>query len=136
MATLRKRDELFRNNLMRETERLGHTPKERLVALFDAMHAWFNESTFSGCMFINASAEFSELDNPNHLVCAEHKRLVRDYIKSLAQLANAKDPDELANQLNMIIEGAIVNAHVEGNKNAAKVAKIMGEVFINLAIKS
>ena len=135
LATLRKRDELFRNNLMRETERLGHTPRERLSTLFDAVHAWFNEATFSGCMFINASAEFSELENPNHLVCAEHKRLVRDYIKSLAQQANASDPEELSNQLNLIIEGAIVNAHVEGNKDAAKRAKVMGEVFINMAMK-
>jgi len=134
LATLRKRDELFRNNLMRETERLALAPQDRLLALFDVVGDWFNEVSFSGCMFINASAEFSGSDNPNHMVCAEHKRLVRDYIKTLAEQAGAKDPEELANQLNMIIEGAIVNAHVEGNKDAAKRAKKMGAVFISLAL--
>jgi AcrR family transcriptional regulator len=135
LATLRKRDELFRNNLMRETERLGSTARERLSALFDVMGAWFHEKTFSGCMFINAAAEFSQADNPSHIASAEHKRLVRDYIRELAAQAGAKNPEELSKQLNLLIEGAIVEAHVCGNKNSAERAKTMAAVFINLALE-
>ncbi|MEQ9071594.1 MAG: TetR/AcrR family transcriptional regulator, partial [Gimesia chilikensis] len=60
LATLRKRDELFRNNLMRETERRTSDPRERLFAVFDFLTGWFHEEGFSGCMFINAAAEFAE----------------------------------------------------------------------------
>ena len=80
LATLRARDGLFRNRIMRDTEKLGTTPRERLLAIFDVHDSWFNEKDFSGCMFINAAAEFSSEDDPNHIVCAEHKRLVRDYL--------------------------------------------------------
>jgi len=52
-----------------------------MLAIFDVIGAWFHEKNFSGCMFINASAEFSEADNPSHMLCAEHKRLVTEYIK-------------------------------------------------------
>lgn len=130
LAALRKRDELFRNHLMRETERLAVAPRERLLAVFDVVGAWFQEKTFSGCMFINAAAEFSNADNPCHIVCAEHKRLVREYIRDLALQAGAVNADELSLQLNLLVEGAIVDAHVNGNKNAAERAKVMAEYIL------
>ena len=135
MATLRKRDELFRNRMMRETERLGETPQERLLTIFDAHEAWFEEKDFSGCMFINASAEYSVKEDPNHVICAEHKRLVREYVRDLAIQAGAKDPDTLSAQLNLLLEGAIVEAHVSGHITSARLARRMAEVFVNLAIE-
>ena len=134
LATLRKRDELFRNGIMRETERLGHTARERLLSIFDAHAAWFLEKEFSGCMFINASAEFSSHEDPKHIVSAEHKRLVRLYIRDLAEQAGAREPEVLAGQLNLLLEGAIVDAYVSGNKNAAMLAKTMAMVFVNQAV--
>ena len=133
LATLRKRDGLFRNRIMRETERLGSTPRARLLAIFDALDAWFREKNFSGCMFINAAAEFSSHDDPNHIVSAEHKRLVRDYICGLAEQAGVVDSKALAGQLNLLLEGAIVEAHVSGNTEAAKLAKSMAAVFVDQA---
>lgn len=134
LATLRKRDALFRNTIMRETERLGTTPRDRLLTIFDAHDQWFQEKEFSGCMFINASAEFSAQQDPNHIISAEHKRLVREYIFELAQQAEAKDPEELANQLHLLLEGAIVEAHVSGNKQAARMARAMAAVFVERAL--
>ena len=130
LATLRKRDGVFRNRILRETERLGSTPRDRLLAIFDAHGAWFQEKNFSGCMFINAAAEFSSQDDPNHLACAEHKRLVRDYLREIAEQAGARDPQALAAQLNLLLEGAIVEAHVSDNRDAASLARAMAAVFV------
>jgi AcrR family transcriptional regulator len=131
LAALRKRDELFRNSFMRKTECLGSTPKERLLSVFDAIGEWFQEKDFAGCMFINASAEYSEANSPSHIVCAEHKRLVREYIRELAVQAEVDNPEELSQQLNLLIEGAIVDAHVSGNKDAADQAKKIASVLLN-----
>jgi len=130
LATLRKRDELVRNKMMRETERRSSDPKQRLFALFDFLTDWFHEEEFSGCMFINAAAEFSDADNPSHMICAEHKRLVAEYICQQAELAGAKDPVALSHELNLLMEGAIVYAHVMGDKQAAERAKQMAREFI------
>ncbi|MFT5117611.1 MAG: AcrR family transcriptional regulator [Kiritimatiellia bacterium] len=135
LATLRKRDELFRNNLMRETERIANTPRERLLALFDVLGEWFHDKNFSGCMFINAVAEFSAADNPCHIACAEHKRLVGEYIRGLAVAAEVQEADELAKKFTLLIEGAIVEAHVCGDKEAAVRAKQMANIFLELALK-
>ncbi|WNO09299.1 TetR/AcrR family transcriptional regulator [Teredinibacter sp. KSP-S5-2] len=134
LATLRKRDELFRNFFMREVEKKEKTARGRLLAIFDMVDNWFKSDDFAGCMFINASAEFGAADNPNHIFCAEHKRLMLDYIRDLASQAAASNPDQLADQLNLLIEGAIVCAHVMGDKEAALKAKEMGMKFIESAI--
>jgi AcrR family transcriptional regulator len=134
LATLRKRDERFRNDFMRGVERLGKTPRKRLNAIFDAADEWFNSKNFSGCMFINASAEFSAQDNPCHVVCAEHKRLMFEYVRELAQNAGAKNPAQLSEELNFLIEGATVQAHVCGDKKAGLKAKKMAQLFIERAL--
>lgn len=130
LTVLRRRDEQFRNGFMRAVERFGTTPEERLEAVFDAADEWFNDEGFCGCMFINASAEFTDADNPCHVVAAEHMRLMHDYIKGLAERAGAKNPDELAEQLFLLIKGATVDAHVSGDKKAAIKAKKMGKIII------
>ncbi|MFT6432990.1 MAG: AcrR family transcriptional regulator [Candidatus Azotimanducaceae bacterium] len=135
LATLRLRDEAFRNKFMRETERLGKTPKERLLCLFDVLAAWTEEKDFYGCMFINASAEFSDRNDPIHLFSAEHKRLMREYIRELAEKAGTTNPMQLASQLNLLLEGAIVEAHVSNNQEAAKLAKSMARVVIEQSFK-
>jgi len=133
LATLRLRDELFRNNIMRETEQLASTPKTRLLSIFDAHATWFNSKTFSGCMFINAAAEFSPQQDPIHIMCAEHKKLLRDYIENLAKQAMLKEPSLIASQINLLLEGAIVEAYVGNNKQAVYIAKNMAELVINNA---
>jgi AcrR family transcriptional regulator len=131
LTVLRRRDEQFRNNFMRSVERLGETPRERLIAIFDVADEWINSSGFCGCMFINASAEFSGLDDPRHILCAEHMRLMHEYIKSLAVDAGAKNAGELAEQLNLLMSGAIVRGHVCGDKIAAQQAKKIGLMVID-----
>jgi AcrR family transcriptional regulator len=136
LTVLRRRDEQFRNGFMRGVEKFGKTPTESLEAIFDAANEWFNDKDFCGCMFINASAEFTDADNPCHIVAAEHMRLMKDYIKGLAEKADAKNPNELAEQLFLLMVGATVKAHVSGDKSAALKAKKMAKVFIEQGIQN
>ncbi len=134
LAVLRKRDEMFRNNFMRSVERLAKEPRGQLIAVFDVLNEWFNDKDFCGCMFINASAEFANQDDPCHIISKEHKRLMFEYVRELAEKAGVKNPSELSEQLNLLVEGAIVNAHVCDNKEITKTAKKMAEVFIDQAL--
>ena len=130
LATLRRRDEQFRSSIIRETERRSDCPKGRLMAIFDVIAAWCRQDGFAGCLFINASAEFNDIAHPCHIACAEHKRLVCDYITELATAAGAQKPKELAKQLDLLIEGAIVNAHIQGDLWAAERAKPIAQALI------
>jgi len=121
--------------MIAETERLAKSPKTRLLSIFDAHDLWFNEKTFSGCLFINASAEFSSHDDPFHLICAKHKRNIKEYLHELAKQAHAQDAELLSQQLSILLDGAIVDAYVSGNSNAAITAKSIAQVIIKQAIE-
>lgn len=134
LATLRRRDELHRNWFMREVEKLATSPRERLIALFAALEAWFRDKEFTGCCFINATAEYADKDDPIHAAASEHKRLIRAYIRELAKAAEAKEPDELSGQLMLLMEGAIVSAQVTGEATPAQQARAAAEVLVARAV--
>lgn len=133
LAVLRRRDENFRNWLMRSVEKKAGTPAERLLVLFDALADWFNEKSFSGCMFINAAAEYSDPDSAIHRLSAEHKVLLCDYLKDLTESAGAENADTLADGLMLLMEGAIVMRYVAGRRDAAANARTAAAVLIEAA---
>ena len=128
LAALRRRDELFRVWFKNTIEKTGGTPAERLLASFDALQEWFEGRafggmSFTGCSFINAAAEFSQTSHPVHQLAAEHKRLTLEYLRLLASAAGARDPDQLAWEISLLQEGAIVTAQVSSDPQAAQCAK-------------
>jgi AcrR family transcriptional regulator len=123
LATLRLRDEQFRNRLVRRAEALADNPRNRLLAVFDALADWFREPDYQSCMFIKASSEFQDRGHPIHAAAAEHKRLLLVYFEKLAREAGAKEPKELARRILLLKEGAIVLAHLSDGEEAAASAK-------------
>jgi len=136
LAALRRRDETFRNWFMRTVEASAETPRGRLLASFDVLEKWISQEDFCGCTFINAAAEFGEKVDAIRGSCAEHKRLVIEYLERLAEAAGARDPEELAFDLNLLAEGAIVTAQVMGIKDAASRAKRAAEILIREALQA
>ena len=130
MAALRQYDSQFRNYFMREVEKTGTTPREKLLAVFDVAHAWFSQNNFFGCVFINAVGEYSEIDSPIRAISREFKSMMRGYIEKLAGEAGAPDPKELASELSLLLEGAIVTAQVSHLPTAAHTAKKMAKVIM------
>ncbi|MBN9671987.1 TetR/AcrR family transcriptional regulator [Roseibium aggregatum] len=132
LAVLNRRDEQFRNWLMSEMEKASQDPRERLLAMFDALETWFQGKAFkslgfNGCAFINAASEFGDQLHPIHRTCAEHKQRIVEYLERLCAEAGAEDPAALAEQLALLKEGAIATAHVRGMPEAAKAAKSIAE---------
>lgn len=130
LATLRLRDELFRNTIVRRMEELSDTPKGQILALFDAMGEWFRSEEFRGCMFIKASSEFQ---NPSHAIrrqSAEHKLLFAEHIQKLLIEAGYNTTDVLTRQLMVLKEGAIIAAHVSQSTTAAEDAKEVANMLL------
>ena len=133
-AALRQYDGVFRNNFMKAVESSAKTPKQKLIAVFDVAEHWFNDNKFFGCMFINAIGEYSEEDSPIRDISKQFKKHMWDYVRSLAEEAGAEKPKELADQLCLLLEGAIVTAQVSQKPNAAKTAKKMAKEMIDSAL--
>jgi AcrR family transcriptional regulator len=131
LQVLRHRDE-FEMDVWRErlVQVAGEDPTARLHALFDVLDIYFQDPEFRGCIFINAAAEFVSTADPAHQIAAGHVLALQQFIETLAQAAGAQDPGVLAEQLTILIQGAIVLRHVSGNPQAAHVARATAELLL------
>lgn len=119
LAALRRRDERFRAWFVGAVEARAATPRDRLLAIFDVLADWFAAPDFTGCLFINAAAEYGAPDSAVHRAAAEHKALIRGVLRGWAVAAGARDPEALADGLALLKEGAIVARYVAGDRDAA-----------------
>lgn len=134
VAALEYRDGEVLDWMKAEAERRASTPRERILAMFDAFQAWFEEEGFNGCMFINVVAEYPALSDQIHQVAADHKRKAGEYMCELVVAAGIADPAEVTAQLMLLIEGAIVTAHTSGESSAGSRARRLAESILHQAL--
>ncbi|MFY3135763.1 TetR/AcrR family transcriptional regulator [Achromobacter xylosoxidans] len=110
-AALRARDERWMQWFVAASSR-AQAPRERLLAMFDALRDWFGTDDFRGCAFLNAAGEIGDEASPILAVAREHKARLLEYVRTLTRAAALPDPDEAAAQLLVLIDGAIAVALV------------------------
>jgi len=108
-------------------------PRQCLLAIFDAAVQWFEEDGYHGCMYINAMGEYAEGSSEIRRVCQEFKDELRDYIANLCTSAGVSKPRLVANQISLLLEGAIVTAQVSRKPDAAETAKRIADLIIKNA---
>lgn len=108
-AYLEHRDRRWNQALAERVARVAE-PRERVLAVFDFLAEWFGTADFRGCSFINAFGELGPMSPSVATAARAHKRNLREYLRVLATEAGAADPEPLADQLLLLVEGAIVAA--------------------------
>lgn len=137
-AALEYRHKVYRDWFQSELADASPEPRKQLLAVFDVLEMWFLGEApgppFAGCTFINAAAEFGRKDDPIHHVAASHKNAQRRDLAQIAQAAGARAPEELARNLHLLMEGAIVTEQVMPDSDAAARAKMIARLLIDRAI--
>jgi AcrR family transcriptional regulator len=127
-AALHQRDLDFRDALRAYVERLP-TPVERILGIFDFLHLWFEEPDFRGCPFVNAYGETAAGADCVLEAVTEQKRALRAFLVDLALAAGR--PADLADQLLLLANGAMVTAAMLHDPTAALHAKHAAEQLFN-----
>jgi AcrR family transcriptional regulator len=98
-------------------------PRAKLAACFDAVGKLANDPQCLGCTFQGTAAEFPDPEHPGHRVALAHKQAVLARLGALAQEADLRAPEALADQLLLLMDGAWVAARMFGPGNpSAQVA--------------
>ncbi|WP_223694880.1 TetR/AcrR family transcriptional regulator [Leifsonia poae] len=104
--------------LYRARELEAVTPRERIVAVFDAYvdhAAAAYDHAFRGCGLLNAAAELPAGD-PGRDSVRRHKEEVESILREqLLQLTSAETADLMAEHLSFVLEGSMARAGLEGN---------------------
>ena len=133
VAVLKRTDERFRDDMRQAVEAAAAEPRARLLATFDFVDDWFSQKSFYGCPFMSAAGEFGDRISPVFREAAMHKRLMVAYFEELARAAGLQDPARLAEEINLLHEGAIAVAHITGDPSAAGKAKAVAAQLIETA---
>ncbi|WP_031072881.1 TetR/AcrR family transcriptional regulator [Streptomyces sp. NRRL WC-3742] len=120
---LRRRDERWRADLAGHVARRAAAPEEALLAVFDWLHEWFAAPGFRGCAFINSFGELGATSAPVAAAARDHKHALRTYVATLTGALPVDDPAALADQLLLLIDGAITTAAITGDPAAARTAR-------------
>ena len=108
----------------------GGDAQAKLKRIFPALKRWFAEERFYGCPFINAVAEHDKHAKQFRAIAMRHKKVVLAHIEKLAGEMGAAEPQVLAHQLALLIDGAIVAAMVSRDPAVADTAGLAaGNLF-------
>jgi AcrR family transcriptional regulator len=130
LAVLERREQLWTHGLIEaQSELLGDTPEEKLLAIFDVMHEWFqSRDGYEGCSFINVLLELGA-DHPAGRASVAHIDNVRDIVRQRALAAGLTDVEDFASSWHILMKGAIILAAV-GDLEAAHRAQKMARGLI------
>lgn len=109
VAVLRRYDEDTRAALRRYVAR-GETGVDRLLRVVEFFASAVGDEAYRGCLFLSACAEFSDGGCAIRRAAAEHKRLLGDYVETLAAEAGVEDVPGVAGRLLVIVEGLLAGA--------------------------
>ncbi|MBX3390667.1 MAG: TetR/AcrR family transcriptional regulator [Phycisphaeraceae bacterium] len=98
-------------------------PAKRPLAIFDALDSWFHTENFKGCAFINVAAEVKDPRSKAFRISAAHtaelNSSIRGWIAGAKPKLGDRDLDRAAQEVSMLVAGAIVWAAMHGPDGAA-----------------
>ena len=120
---LAERDLNFRTRLIGEPA--DGTPRERLLALFEraADRADHGGSSFIGCPYVSARLNLPDDDHPAAPVVVAHKDGMRRELAALLSEIGVPDPEQRAQVLLMLWDGAVVHSVIRGNGDPLREAR-------------
>jgi AcrR family transcriptional regulator len=105
-------------------------PALQILGDFDRMERAFAGPGFRGCAFVNAVAE---LKNPKHAaneIAVTFKEQRRLWFRELLTRLEVSDPEALATQLMLLVDGAIAAALVRNDPSMALAARAAAKTLL------
>lgn len=123
VAVLQRIDAQYRDDMRQAVDELVREPKLKPLATFDFLEDWFRDKAFYGCPFMSAASEYGARNNPVFQEAMLHKRLMIAYFEELTRAAGLSEPARIAEEINLLHEGATAVAHIHGDPSTARKAK-------------
>ena len=130
---LRARHTRLQDAVARELPRYN-TPRERLVGVFEIQGQSFVEPGFHGCALVTASAEALPGEVVEEIV-TEYRDWLQNLFFDLAYAAEVPHPEELAEQLVVLFDGAGISAWLDRRPSTVNTSRAVAEALIDAALR-
>src|SRR5450631_4700861 len=105
-------------------------PLEQILATFDSLERRFASRDFRGCPFVNAVAELGTEDKSVKKTAVAFKESRRVWFRDLLRQLDVTDPEGLATQLTLLVDGSIAQDLVRDDPAMARAAKEAAKVLL------
>lgn len=115
---------------LREMETTGQSEERRVLGVFDHLDGKSHGADYRGCPFIHASMQAAEPSGPLHALVHSYKRALREHVFGLLDERRA-DHADLADQILLLLDGAVTEAYLKGVANPVGSAKRAAVTLLN-----
>ena len=105
-------------------------PVEQILGTFDSLERRFASRDFRGCPFVNAVAELGAEDKSVKKTAVAFKESRRLWFRDLLKQLDVADPEALATQLTLLVDGSIAQDLVRDDPAMARAAKEAATVLL------
>ena len=130
-AYLQARHDSVTDAIMAAVQRY-HTPRERLLAVFEGQGELAAQPGYRGCAFARASAESHPGDQAEQ-AAETYRHWVRALLTELAGQAGVPEPEVLARQLHLLYDGSGQAARMDHDPAAAAAARAAAAILLDAA---
>jgi AcrR family transcriptional regulator len=105
-------------------------PAEQILGNFDQLERSLADDGFRGCPFVNAVAELKEPGHAANKIALTFKDQSRTWFRELLSRLEIANPESLAMQLMLLVDGAIAAAVVRRDPKMARTAREAARVLL------
>src|SRR5579863_3243973 len=104
---------------------------EQILGIFDSLERRFASKEFRGCPFVNAVAEVGPENRSVRKIAVAFKESRRLWFRDLLVKIGVADPEGLATQLVLLVDGSIAQDLVRDDPAMARAAKEAAKVLLS-----
>src|SRR5579864_3454755 len=106
------------------------SPVEQILGTFDSLERRFSAKDFRGCPFVNAVAELGAESKPVRKIAIAFKESRRLWFRDLLVQIGVSNPEGIATQLVLLVDGSIAQDLVRDDPAMARAAKEAAKVLL------
>lgn len=129
-ATLEAADAGYLSAYRAAMDAAGDEPAARLRALFEALDALAQSPAFRGCIFVNTGLQLADSAHPAHVIVRHHKDQLRALLAAELQAAGHADPATAAEELLLLVDGALVAGALRPDRHPARAAGALAQMVL------
>lgn len=122
--------ETWRRQLMLNEEL---TPEQKLLARYSALTDCVTKNRYPGCLFIAACTFYPDPQHPIHQLAEQQKQASLAYTHELLTQLEVDDPEMVAKQMELIVEGCLSRLLVKRSQTDVDTARRLAEDILRFA---
>jgi AcrR family transcriptional regulator len=129
----RSKDELITASLLRAPRVQfpeSGLPLQRILGAFDVLETFLGSTEYRGCPYVIFTAELTQPDHPARRLIEKLLVKRRKWFRDRATEAGLTNPDEIAEQLDVIFDGALASGAKRRDSAPARTAKGLAHMIL------